>query len=164
MKNIDEAIKGFESAAEDYERGLKVYENMNDEDRLLFKEEENECKEYAKEHRQLAEWMKELKAYRETREILEIINKNEAESEDKKDIERQMCADFHELTAKYYYYINAYEDMTKAGLPPCFTPRIDAKYIKCLADGIEQALGAIVTATKDLRERSGIDGEQRGQG
>ena len=87
-----------------------------------------------------------------------------AESEDKKDIERQMWDDFHELTAKYYYYINAYEDMTKAGLPPCFTPRIDAKYIKCLADGIEQALGAIVTATKDLTERSGIDGEQRGQG
>ena len=85
-------------------------------------------------------------------------------SKDKKDIERQMWDDFHELTAKYYYYINAYENMTKAGLPPCFTPRIDAKYIKCLADGIEQALGAIVTATKDLTERSGIDGEQRGQG
>ena len=88
----------------------------------------------------------------------------EQTSEDKKDIERQMWDDFHELTAKYYYYINAYEDMTKAGLPPCFTPRIDAKYIKCIADGIEQALGAIVKATKDLTERSGIDGEQRGQG
>lgn len=63
INSLDEAIKGFESAAEDYERGLKVYENMGEE-RLLFKEEENECKEYAKEHRQLAEWLRELKKYR----------------------------------------------------------------------------------------------------
>lgn len=97
-------------------------------------------------------------------EDIEYQIPNKAESEDKKDIERQMWDDFHELTTKYYYYINAYEDMNEAGLPPCFTPRIDAKYIKCIADGIEQALGAIVKATKDLTERSGIDGEQRGQG
>lgn len=158
---IEEKINQFEKLASNYEFNLEMHRHnvmklsVNDIERM---------KRDADENRQLAKWLRELKAYRETREILEVINKNTAESEDKKDIERQMWDDFHELTTKYYYYINAYEDMTKAGLPLCFTPRIDAKYIKCLADGIEQALGAIVTATKDLTERSGIDGEQRGQG
>lgn len=61
---IDEAIKHCEEVAEKHERHLKVYENIG-EDRPLFKEEENECKECAKEHRQLAEWLKELNKYRE---------------------------------------------------------------------------------------------------
>ena len=158
---IEEKINKIEKLASNYEFNLEMHRNnvmklsVNDIERMKRKAEEN---------RQLAKWLRELKAYRETRKILEIINKYEAEREDKKGIERQMWDDFHELTAKYYYYINAYEDMNEAGLPPCFTPRIDAKYIKCIADGIEQALGAIVTATKDLTERSGIDGEQRGQG
>lgn len=69
MKDIDEAIKHCEAVAEVNERSLRVYENL-DEDRPLFKEEENECKECAKEHRQLAEWLKELKAYRKIRRIL----------------------------------------------------------------------------------------------
>ena len=63
---LDEAIKHCEEVVEDYERHLKVYENM-DEDRPLFKEEENECKECASEHRQLAEWLKELKELRKNR-------------------------------------------------------------------------------------------------
>ena len=54
---LDEAIKHCEEVAKEHERHLKVYENI-DEDRPLFKEEENECKECAKEHRQLAEWLK----------------------------------------------------------------------------------------------------------
>lgn len=47
---LDEAIKHCEEVAQEYERHLKVYENI-DKDRPLFKEEENECKECAKEHK-----------------------------------------------------------------------------------------------------------------
>ena len=61
---LDEAIKHTEEVAEGYEKKLKVYENI-DEDRPLFTEEETECRLCAEEHRQLAEWLKELKAHRE---------------------------------------------------------------------------------------------------
>lgn len=45
---IDEAIKHCEEVAEEQEK--------------------NECNECAAEHRQLAEWLKELKAYREAKD------------------------------------------------------------------------------------------------
>ena len=60
---LDEAIKHAEEVAEKFESLHERYENM-DEDRLLFRVEENECKNCAKEHRQLANWLKELRAYR----------------------------------------------------------------------------------------------------
>ena len=60
---IDEAIKHAEEVAEKFESLHERYENM-DEDRLLFRVEENECKNCANEHRQLAEWLKELKQLR----------------------------------------------------------------------------------------------------
>ena len=60
--SIDEAIKHSEEVAEKYERHLKIYENMDDD---LFRVEKNECKNCAKEHRQLAGWLKELKQLRE---------------------------------------------------------------------------------------------------
>jgi protein-disulfide isomerase len=52
MLNLDEAIKHCEEVAEEQE---KMGERNYDDD----------CLECAKEHRQLAEWLKELKAYRE---------------------------------------------------------------------------------------------------
>ena len=61
--NLDEAIKHAEEVAEKFESLHERYENM-DEDRLLFRVEENECKNCANEHRQLAEWLKELKQLR----------------------------------------------------------------------------------------------------
>ena len=61
---LDEAIKHAEEVAEKFESLHERYENM-DEDRLLFRVEENECKNCVKEHRQLAEWLKELKKLRE---------------------------------------------------------------------------------------------------
>lgn len=64
MMTLDEAIKHSEEVAEEHERRLKVYENL-DEDRPLFKEEENACKKCAEEHRQLSKWLRELKAYRD---------------------------------------------------------------------------------------------------
>jgi hypothetical protein len=60
---LDEAIRHTIEVAEKHEKRLKVYENL-DEDRPLFSEEETECRLCAKEHRQLAEWLRELKAYR----------------------------------------------------------------------------------------------------
>ena len=68
---LDEAIKHAEEVAEKFESLHERYENM-DEDRLLFRVEENECKNCAKEHRQLANWLKELKQL--TCEDIEIPN------------------------------------------------------------------------------------------
>lgn len=69
---IDEAIKHAEEVAEEHERHLKVYENM-DEDRPLFREEENECKDCAAEHRQLAKWLKDYKRSKEQEHTLDKI-------------------------------------------------------------------------------------------
>lgn len=63
---LDEAIKHAEEVAEEYDRKLKVYENI-DEDRPLFTEEETECRLCAEEHRQLAEWLKELRVFKSRR-------------------------------------------------------------------------------------------------
>ena len=61
---LDEAIVHSEEKAKEHERKLKMYEGIN-EDRPLFREEEMACKLCAEEHRQLAEWLKELKQLRE---------------------------------------------------------------------------------------------------
>ena len=61
---LDETIKHAEEVAEEYKEKLKVYENIN-KDRLLFAEEETECRLGAEAHGQLAEWLKELKQLRE---------------------------------------------------------------------------------------------------
>lgn len=54
-----------EEVAEEKENLInKTYATFG-EDRSLFKEEENECKKCAEEHRQLAEWLIELKQLRE---------------------------------------------------------------------------------------------------
>lgn len=57
---LDEAIKRTEEVAEKYKKRLKIYENI-DEDRPLFAEEEMKCRSCAEEHRQLAEWLCQLK-------------------------------------------------------------------------------------------------------
>lgn len=51
---LDEAIKHAEEVAEEYET-----------DSVNINFDEDSCLKCAKEHRQLAEWLKELKAYRE---------------------------------------------------------------------------------------------------
>ena len=65
---IEQAIKHAEEVAKEHERHLKIYENI-DEDRPLFKEEENECKKCAEEHRQLAEWLRDYKRLLEQKPI-----------------------------------------------------------------------------------------------
>ena len=59
-----EAIKYTEEVAEKHKKKLKVYENIEDEDKFLFMGEETECRLCASELQQLAEWLKELKQLR----------------------------------------------------------------------------------------------------
>ena len=58
---IDEAIKHSEEVAKEKENEAQELEYS----KLDWKHEANLCKECAEEHRQLAEWLKELKMYRE---------------------------------------------------------------------------------------------------
>ena len=69
--SIDEAIKHCEEVAENQEW---MAENYND-DSMGAKL----CKECATEHRQLAEWLRELKAYREAEKEIkqDLVNWNE---------------------------------------------------------------------------------------
>ena len=73
---LDEAIKHAEEVAEKFESLHERYENM-DEDRLLFRVEENECKNCAKEHKQLANWLKELKQLREQEPCDDAVSRQE---------------------------------------------------------------------------------------
>ena len=63
---LDEAIKHCEEVAEEKEQEAKEAHVLSGMD----------CMECAEEHRQLAEWLRELKAYREARE--EIIRKRDS--------------------------------------------------------------------------------------
>lgn len=64
--NIDEAIKHCEEKAEELEKRVKPYqcEAINKKLYKVNKKEWDDCLECAKEHRQLAKWLKELKAFR----------------------------------------------------------------------------------------------------
>ncbi len=68
---LDEAIRHAEEVAEEQKKEANEWhENQVRKCELFpFAEmdytHENECKKCAEEHRQLAEWLKELKAYRE---------------------------------------------------------------------------------------------------
>ena len=63
---LDEAICHCEEVAEEKEQEAKEAHVLSGMD----------CMECAEEHRQLAEWLRELKAYREARE--EIIRKRDS--------------------------------------------------------------------------------------
>ena len=64
---LDEAIIHAEEVAERQETNANSFENGDDFEKSLI----TNCLECAKEHRQIAEWLKELKAYwkREQKEI-----------------------------------------------------------------------------------------------
>lgn len=67
---LDEAIKHCEEVAEELEKKVKPYqcESINKKLYEINKKEWDDCLECAKEHRQLAEWLRELKAYRDDRD------------------------------------------------------------------------------------------------
>ena len=62
MMTIDEAIRHCEEVAEQNEKDIAYYTIQGDKEWL--DECEKDCIECAKEHRQLAKWLKELKTYR----------------------------------------------------------------------------------------------------
>lgn len=82
MLNLEEAIKHCEEVAEKQE--IKAKSNLIEIDkikadgilRLYDADEYESCMKCAKEHRQLAEWLKKLQAYEEARE--EIIRKRDS--------------------------------------------------------------------------------------
>jgi hypothetical protein len=76
---LDEAIKHAEEVAEEKDKFInKTYATFG-EDRLLFKEEENECKKCANEHRQLAKWLKDYKRLLEQEPVIDKIRAEIAE-------------------------------------------------------------------------------------
>jgi len=76
---IDEAIKHAEEVAEEKEKYIKrIYETSPVEERFLFGEEEDECKKCAEEHRQLAEWLRELKKLKEQEPYGDTISRQAA--------------------------------------------------------------------------------------
>lgn len=68
--NIDEAIKHCEEVA--YEQDMKAGFETDYQTYTMSEMERERCKECTSEHRQLAEWLKELKKLRkEQREVYE---------------------------------------------------------------------------------------------
>ncbi len=75
---LEEAIKHCEEIAEEQEEKAKEYKHNQDNLVRLYHSldapygedysKSNECLECANEHRQLSEWLKELKAYKEADE------------------------------------------------------------------------------------------------
>lgn len=63
MMNLDEAIKHCEEVA--YEQDMKAGFETDNQTYTMSEVERERCKECAKEHRQLAEWLKELKDYKD---------------------------------------------------------------------------------------------------
>ena len=61
---LDEAIKHCEEVAEENEKECKLWEGGVTE---AFKQKEEKLRKCASEHRQLAEWLRELKAYKDAR-------------------------------------------------------------------------------------------------
>lgn len=64
---LDEAIKHAEEKAEDLEKLASIYESCTDfgNPKSSITSGHKKCLSCAEEHRQLAEWLKELKRYRE---------------------------------------------------------------------------------------------------
>lgn len=72
MNSLEEAIKHCEEVAEKLEKQVKPYqcESINKKLYEVNKKEWDSCIKCAKDHRQLAEWLKELK---ESRMVLDIL-------------------------------------------------------------------------------------------
>lgn len=65
---IDEAIKHCEEVAKENEKTIAYYTIQGDKEWLA--ECEKDCIECANEHRQLAEWLRELQVHREINDVL----------------------------------------------------------------------------------------------
>ena len=66
---LDEAIKHCEEVAERKKESIAEYE----QNPIHYEKEIRYCKECASEHRQLAEWLKELKKWRALRDSINML-------------------------------------------------------------------------------------------
>lgn len=78
MTTLDEAIKHAKDVAKSKRRLIEVYKSLrgNDFTASSLPSEVTECRECAEDHEQLAEWLEELKTYRErniTNELTEAF-------------------------------------------------------------------------------------------
>ena len=71
---LEEAIKHCEEKAEELERSAKIHQRPNRGVKGSGKRYLS-CIEYASEHRQLAEWLKELKWYREDTRFADLYER-----------------------------------------------------------------------------------------
>ena len=77
MLTLDEAIKHCEEVAEEQDK--KVPYKIYDDDE--WTEEQENCHKCAEEHRQLAEWLKELKKIKEQQDrIIQILDDYDLEA------------------------------------------------------------------------------------
>ena len=70
---LDEAIRHAEEVAEKNEKTAKIIENNFAQLRREQRQEVNSCRECASEHRQLAEWLRELKKWRALRDSINML-------------------------------------------------------------------------------------------
>ena len=80
---IDEAIKYCEEVAEEKESICNVIENEGETWTDSGKNYYDICKKCASEHRQLAKWLKELKAYKDERVGCEYCKHNYREQHER---------------------------------------------------------------------------------
>lgn len=100
---LDEAIKHAEEVAEKNERRAESVRNRPISSADFYHEEES-CSKCADDHRQLAKWLKELKAYREQGGV--AIRSFEAWKNVQKEIYSQIDAldEIHEFRDKKAYF------------------------------------------------------------
>ena len=67
---LDEAIRHCEEVAEEKDKSVELYRAVKATEGLIAK-----CENCAKEHRQLAEWLKELKVYKEQQSCEDCISR-----------------------------------------------------------------------------------------
>ena len=73
---LDEAIKHAEEKAEELESTCALWKRLADEEGLSMPSDYEPCEECAEEHEQLAEWLKELKRYKEAdNELLSLYRR-----------------------------------------------------------------------------------------
>ena len=66
---LDEAIKHYEEVVENHEKSCDYYKKHNMEEYVPSE------RKYIEEHRQLAEWLRELKAYREDTRFADLYER-----------------------------------------------------------------------------------------
>ena len=66
---LEEAIEHAENAAKNNEKKAVRFRKHGG---YVFEDEARECEKCANEHRQLAEWLKELQAYRKDRRLVRM--------------------------------------------------------------------------------------------